>query len=549
MSIDASGWSTRLDDELIGQYTQAGAWRGTTTAELARQRARETPDRVAVVDGHRRLSFAGLLQEAERIAAGLRDAGLVPGDVISFQLPNWWESAAINLAAALGGWVVNPIVPIYRDAEVGFILGDSGAKVIFVPERFRSIDYSAMLDRILASMDKPPRVITVRGNAPGRNAFEALGRDAAPWQPLTVSPDAIKLLLYTSGTTGRPKGVLHSHNTLMAELDAVSQFWAVTPEDVVFMPSPVTHITGYTYALEYVFVAGVKVVLMDRWEADAAAELVRTEGGTLTVAATPFLAELTDAVERGGQSLSSLRLFASGGAPVPPELVRRAARVMPGCVVCRVYGSSETPTVTLGIRSRADQERGAVTDGQVVNNDVRIADPLTGAALPHGVSGEILVRGPEVMLGYRRAEDTADAFDAEGYFRTGDLGCVSPDGFITVTGRKKDLIIRGGENLSPKEVEDIMHAHPDVVEAAVVAMPHARLGETPCAYVVLREGATMTLDSLSRYLEQAMLARQKCPERLFVVDTMPKTASGKILKHELRTRAALAAAQPESAAS
>jgi len=214
---------------------------------------------------------------------------------------------------------------------------------------------------------------------------------------------------------------------------------------------------------------------------------------------------------------------------------------MPGCLVCRVYGSSESPTVTLGINDAADQDRAAITDGKVCNNEVCIADPVTGESLPAGVEGEILVRGPEVMLCYSREEDTRDAFDADGFFRTGDLGTLSQDGFITVTGRKKDLIIRGGENLSPKEVEDLLHAHPDVLEAAVVAMPHARLGETPCAYVVLKPGCGMDLAQMSSYLDSKRLARQKFPEQLFVVDAMPKTASGKVLKHVLRARLANAA--------
>ncbi|WP_353191839.1 AMP-binding protein [Pandoraea pnomenusa] len=545
MSKDASGWTTRLTAQMIDQYTASGAWRNTTIAQLAQQRAGATPERVCVVDGVHRMTYARLFAEARRIAAGLRDMGLVPGDVVSFQLPNWWEAVVVNLAAAMGGWVANPIVPIYRDAEVGFILDDSHSSVIFLPERFRSIDYLAMMQRLAHTSNIRTPIVTVRAQTPGAHGlsdFSTLGNDAAPWEAFDVSPNAVKLALYTSGTTGRPKGVLHSHNTLATELDAVSRFWQVDEDDVVFMPSPVTHITGYTYALDYVFVAGVRAVLMDQWEATAAVALARREHATLTVAATPFLAEFVDAVAQSGEPLPAFRMFASGGAPVPPELVHRAARIMPDCVFCRVYGSSETPTVSLGVNQRGEQTIGAETDGRIFNNEVRIADPVTGAPLPAGQVGEILARGPEIMLGYCRDTDTLDAFDADGFFRSGDLGWVSDDGVITVTGRKKDLIIRGGENLSPKEIEDILHTHPAIAEAAVVAMPHARLGETPCAWVVLREGTSLTFETLIEWLETARLARQKLPERLFVVEAMPKTPSGKILKHVLRTRSAEAVA-------
>ena len=541
--MDTLVWSRCVRSAAADAYRASGAWMGRTTADFAEQRARQTPQQIAVVEGGRRLTYAFLLDEARRIAAGLRDLGLRPGDVISFQLPNWWESVVVNLAASLGGWAVNPIVPIYRDAEVGFILADCGAKVIFVPEQFRSIDYVDMLRRIAVDGTARPLIVTVRGQeeSPDALRYETLGRASATWEGHAATPDSLKLVLYTSGTTGRPKGVLHSYNTLMSELRAITEFWNVGEQDVVIMPSPVTHITGYSYALEYVFFAGIKVVLMDRWDAAQAVALIQAEQASLTVGATPFLAELTAAVEKSGARLPSFRLFASGGAPVPPNLVLRASRAMPGCLVCRVYGSSESPTVTLGINDAADQDRAAITDGKVCNNEVCIADPVTGESLPAGVEGEILVRGPEVMLCYSREEDTRDAFDADGFFRTGDLGTLSQDGFITVTGRKKDLIIRGGENLSPKEVEDLLHAHPDVLEAAVVAMPHARLGETPCAYVVLKPGCGMDLAQMSSYLDSKRLARQKFPEQLFVVDAMPKTASGKILKHVLRARLANAA--------
>jgi len=533
--MDTITWNQRVRSITADAYRASGEWMGKTTTNFAEQRARQTPQQVAVVEGGRRLTYAFLLGEARRIAAGLRELGLQPGDVISFQLPNWWEAVVVNLAASLGGWTINPIVPIYRDAEVGFILADCEAKVIFVPEQFRSIDYAGMLHRIATEGTARPLVVTVRGEeSVSALRYETLGRSSAPWERGIAMPDDIKLVLYTSGTTGRPKGVLHSHNTLMAELRAVTQFWRLGDRDVVIMPSPVTHITGYCYALEYVFFGGVKVVLMERWDARQALTLIQTEEASVTVGATPFLADLTAAVQATGERLPSLRLFASGGAPVPPDLVLRASQAMPGCLICRVYGSSEAPTVTLGINDAAEQERGAVTDGKVCNTEVRIADPVTGADLPANEEGEILVRGPEVMLCYSREEDTRNAFDANGFFRTGDLGTLSQDGFITVTGRKKDLIIRGGENLSPKEIEDLLHAHPDVLEAAVVAMPHARLGETPCAYVVLKPGRSMDLAQICAYLDSKRLARQKFPEQLFVIDAMPKTASGKILKHVLR---------------
>jgi acyl-CoA synthetase (AMP-forming)/AMP-acid ligase II len=542
MGMDAGKWMTRVTESMIHQYTESGRWRGVTLEDVALQRLRESPDRVAVVEGPHRQTYAELFLEAQRIAAGLRDLGLEPGDVVSLQLPNWWEAMAVNLAACMGGWVINPIVPIYRDAEVRFILRDCAAKVVFIPEAFRSIDYAEMLARLRPELPQLRAVVAVRSRVKGCVDYDTLGAGAAPWQSAPKSPNDIKLLLYTSGTTGRPKGVLHSHNTLMSELDAVKEFWKIGADDVVLMPSPVTHITGYTYGLEFGLVVGMKAVLMERWNAEEAMALAIREGATFTVAATPFLAELADVVERTGGSLPAFRLFASGGAPVPPEVVRRARRAMPQCVVCRVYGSSEAPTVTLGINNISDLDKGAVTDGRIVNHEVKICDPGTGEPVPAGVTGEIMTRGPEVMLGYSNPQDMQDAFDAEGFFHTGDLGFVSEDGFLTINGRSKDLIIRGGENISPKEVEDVLHTHPAVAEAALVAMPHPRLGETPCAYIVLREGHRTTLEELKEFLEQARMARQKHPERLIVLEELPKTATGKVLKHMLRARLA----NPES---
>ena len=348
----------------------------------------------------------------------------------------------------------------------------------------------------------------------------------------------MKLVLYTSGTTGNPKGVLHSHNTILSEVDAVIHYWGIDEHDIVLMPSPVTHITGYLYALEIAFVAGVKVVFMERWNAREAVELIARHGVTFSVGATPFLKELVDEVDRCKATLPSLRLFMSGGAPVPPELIRRANRTLGNGRAFRVYGSTEAPTVTLGIRSRSEAELGATTDGRIVNHEVRICDAHSGLPLADGEDGEICTRGPETMLGYTDWAQTAEAFDADGFFHTGDLGVRGHGDFLTVSGRKKDLIIRGGENISPKEIEDVLHQLPSIKEVAVVAMPHERMGETVCAYVIPQPGQRVDVPALAAWLERAGLARQKFPERVELVDELPRTASGKVQKNILRERIA-----------
>jgi acyl-CoA synthetase (AMP-forming)/AMP-acid ligase II len=326
----------------------------------------------------------------------------------------------------------------------------------------------------------------------------------------------------------------------MSEIDAVIDYWGIDSQDVVLMPSPVTHITGYLYALEIAFAAGVKVVFMERWNAAEAVDLIARHGVTFSVGATPFLKELVAEVEKRGTRLPSLRLFMSGGAPVPPELINRANQVLPDCLTFRVYGSTEAPTVTLGISIRAEADLGATTDGRIVNHDVRIYDPATGAVLSGDADGEICTRGPEMMLGYTDRDQTRESFDADGYFHTGDLGHRVNGDFIVVSGRKKDLIIRGGENISPKEIEDVLHQHPAIKEVAIVAMPHERMGETVCAYVIAQPGRHVDVPALTVYLEQAGLARQKFPERVELVNDLPRTASGKVQKNVLRDRIAAA---------
>lgn len=510
-------------------FALSGAWAGRTLADLARERAAATPDFVCFIDGEGQYTFAQVLAEAEALSASLHARGLRAGDVIAFQVPNWREAAVINLAAALSGFVVNPIVPIYRDAEVTMMLGDCRAAAIFVPETFRKVDYAAMARRCQQSLPDLAHVFTVRGSGPDDfAALVAAGQGAAFAAP-KVDPMGVKMVLYTSGTTGRPKGVLHSHCTLAHIVAASGRHWGLAEGEATLMPSPVTHVSGYANGLEAPFICGIRSVLMEAWNAADALALIEQHACVGTVAATPFLVELAAAARAAGTGLPSFRFFACGGAAVPADLIPAANAAFDNCRAFRVFGASEVPLVTFGWPH--DEHLAATTDGEVVDYEVRIVDHEDND-LPRGAEGEILARGPGMMMGYADAAQTAEAITPDGYFRTGDLGVLDDRGAVTITGRKKDLIIRGGENISAKEIEDVLHGHPAVKEAAVVAMPHERLGEGVCAYVILAGAADAA--ALAAHVAASGMAKQKIPERFEFVEDFPRTASGKVRKDLIR---------------
>ena len=515
------------------RYAGAGLWDERTLADRARVLTEADPGFTAIIDGEAAMTRAELLGEAEALAAALHARGLRAGDVLAFQLPNWREAAVVNLAAVLAGLVVNPVVPIYRDHEVTQMLGDCRARAFFVAASFRNYDFAAMAARIAPALPGLAHVFTVRGAGPQDYAalvVEGRGKGfAAP----RVDPLGVKMVLYTSGTTGRPKGVLHSHVTLARIVAESARYWGIGAGEATLMPSPVTHVSGFANGLELPFICGTTTVLMESWDAAAALDLIERHDCIGTVAATPFLVELAGAARASGRRLPSLRFFACGGAAVPPEVIPAADAAFAQCHAFRVFGSSEVPLVTFGFPH--DQRLAATTDGEVVDYEVRIVDGAD-RDLPASSEGEILARGPGMMLGYADAAQTAEAITPDGYFRTGDLGVLSADGALTITGRKKDLIIRGGENISAREIEDVLHAHPAVREAAVVAMPHARLGEGICAYVIA-EGAVSAAE-LAAHVAASGLARQKIPEHFEFVGDLPRTPSGKIRKDVLRAEIA-----------
>ncbi|OMC40814.1 cyclohexanecarboxylate-CoA ligase [Mycobacterium sp. GA-1841] len=497
-----------------------GLWVSTTLAEALADAARATPDRALVIDGETTLTAGELHTRARALALQLAE-WMPPGSVVSFMLPNWHEAAVIYLGATLAGMVVNPILPSLRDRELSFILADAQSRAIFIPAEFGSHDYAAMLTRICAQLESPPEVVVLRGDPGPHRPFETLS-DTAEGELPALDPDAVRMIMYTSGTTGRPKGVLHSHNSIHALIRQLREHWIVDPGDTFLVPSPIAHIGGSIYAFECPLLLGSTAVLMQRWNAEDGVALMTAHGCTHMAGATPFLEQLLGAAERAGTRLPDLKVFICGGASVPPSLIRRASSYFDRAVVSRVYGSTEVPVTTVGSLAPGDVEHAAETDGRPGIAEVRL------------VCGEVRARGPQMLLGYLHSEDDTESFDENGFFRTGDLGRWIDGDYLQVTGRAKDLIIRNGENISPKEVEDLLVGELGIIEVAVVGLPDDRTGERACAVLVTADGHRPDVADLGRVLAEHGLARFKTPERVEIWDALPKNDAGKVLKHHIR---------------
>lgn len=528
---------TRLNSEIIEKYVNAGHWRNRNLDEFFKDTIKKNPNKVAIIDRDHRLSFSEIERLSNNLASSLRDLGISKGEVVSFELPSWYHSVIVNLALTKIGAVVNPIIPIYKEREVTFILKQAESVAMIIPDNFRGYDYVEMLEKIRPNLPDLRHIIVLGTNVgDGMISLEELMERNISSAPIeTIDPNSVKLLLYTSGTTSDPKGVQHTHNTLICELLNFISFYKLNEEDVLFLPSPVTHITGYLYALELPFILGCKVVLMDKWNPDRALELIKQERCTFATGATPFLQGIINSPMIKNCDLNSLT-FVCGGASITPELIRKSLDEL-GLRAMRAYGLSEAPSVSLGIRSDGDLEKAMNTDGLVFGNEVMIVD-FDNNPLPFGEQGEIVLKGPEVFVGYRDPSLNEESFDQNGWFHTEDLGRLTPDGYLEITGRKKDIIIRGGENLSAKEIEDFLYKHPSIEVAAVVAMPDTKMGEKACAYIKLRKGTHLTFKAMTDFLLQHNLAKQKLPERLETIDEFPMTASGKIRKNELRKKIA-----------
>jgi len=522
----AGRW-VRWNAERAAGACARGLWIHDTLVCCLRQAAQEAPHRVVLIDGDCRLDCESLYAQATELARALL-ARMPTGSVVSFMLPNWYEAAVIYMAATLAGMVVNPILPSLRDRELLFILQDVESRVVFVPSVLRQQDYAAMMSRVIAQMDSPPDVVVVRGDAGSHAPYGSLfQRNDGKYDLPVLDPDAVRMILYTSGTTGRPKGVLHSHNSIHALICQIRKHWLVEQGDRFLVPSPIAHIGGSIYAFECPLLLGTTAVLMDRWNADDAVRLLDTEACTHMAGATPFLRQVLTAARHANTRVPSLKVFVCGGASVPPSLIREAAAYFEGAVVTRVYGSTEVPVTTVG---STDAVHGADTDGRAGIAEIKLVDHNAATA----GEGEILVRGPQMLVGYLHPEDDTESFDSQGYFRTGDLARWVDDAYLVVTGRAKDIIIRNGENISPKEVEDILMGHPQISEIAIIGLPDPRTGERACAVIVPKSAPGPDVASLRSFLDAQGVATFKAPEQVVIWDALPKNDAGKVLKQQIR---------------
>ncbi|MGB6207821.1 AMP-binding protein [Mycobacterium sp.] len=508
-----SGRRVRWDDDRAADAYGRGWWVHTTLADSLIEAAQRTPLRTVLIDGTCEIDCRGLYEQSSALAQAMLTR-MPPGSVVSMMLPNWHEAAIIYLASTMAGMVVNPILPSLRDRELLFILNDADTRMIFVPSVFGRHDYAAMLDRVVGQLDSPPEVVVVRGGTPLPAA------NSSPVQLPMLDPDAVRMILYTSGTTGRPKGVLHTHNSMHALICQIRDHWQVQPGDRFLVPSPIAHIGGSIYAFECPLLLGTSAVLMEQWNADDAVDLIGAKHCSHIAGATPFLEQMLTAAERAGTRLPDLKLFICGGASVSPSLIRRATGYFERATVTRVYGSTEVPVTTVG--APLDPDHAADTDGRA------------GFARIDLRGGEIHARGPQMLVGYLHADDEVESFDDDGYFRTGDLARWVDDDYLVVTGRGKDVIIRNGENIAPKEIEDILIDYPGIAEIAVVGLPDARTGERACAVIVPMDQSRPDVASLRSFLQDQGVATFKAPEQVVIWEQLPRNDAGKVLKHQIQ---------------
>ena len=526
-----------FNEQRRAAYRQQGLWGDASLADYWQQTARAMPDKIAVVDNHgASYTYSALDHAASCLANWMLAKGIESGDRIAFQLPGWCEFTVIYLACLKIGAVSVPLLPSWREAELVWVLNKCQAKMFFAPTLFKQ---TRPVDLILPLQNQLPQlqqIVGVDKLAPATSSL-SLSQILADNTPLTtaitVHGDELAAVLFTSGTEGLPKGVMLTHNNILASERAYCARLNLTWQDVFMMPAPLGHATGFLHGVTAPFLIGARSVLLDIFTPDACLALLEQQRCTCMLGATPFVYDLLNLLEKQPADLSALRFFLCGGTTIPKKVARECQQR--GIKLLSVYGSTESsPHAVVNLDDPLS--RFMHTDGYAAAGvEIKVVDDAR-KTLPPGCEGEEASRGPNVFMGYfDEPELTARALDEEGWYYSGDLCRMDEAGYIKITGRKKDIIVRGGENISSREVEDILLQHPKIHDACVVAMPDERLGERSCAYVVLKAPHhSLSLEEVVAFFSRKRVAKYKYPEHIVVIEKLPRTTSGKIQKFLLR---------------
>jgi cyclohexanecarboxylate-CoA ligase len=537
-----------LNPERRAAMLESGAWDDKIITDYLDEAVARAGDRNAIVgyrvteDSRTALTYRQLNDTVTRMAAGLAAQGIQKGDLVACQLPNWWQTTALHLACMRIGATLNLLMPIFRERELRFMLNHGEAKLLVIPKIYRNFDYETMVDGILAELPKLETLLVIGGE--GERSFEQrlLATDWENQQDTdalfaSAKPDAddVIQILYTSGTTGEPKGVMHTSNTLLSNVRPFADRVHLSSDDSILMASPVAHQTGFLYGIMMPVYLGTTAILQDIWDADFVCKVIATEKPVFTMASTPFLADLVKTAPKHEGELDSLRIFASAGAPIPSAIVEQASKTLKAKIVS-AWGMTENGAVTM-TRPEDPAERASQSDGVALPFiEVKVTD-FNGNPVGAGEEGNLMMRGASLFVGYLKRPELYGV-DEDGWFSTGDLARMDEQGYIRITGRTKDVVIRGGENIPVVEVENLLYKFPGIADVALVGCPDDRLGERVCAYVTLDENRTdLSLDDVKNYLMEQKLSKSYLPEYLQVIEAMPRTASGKIQKFKLREQA------------
>lgn len=535
-------YETLLTDAYKAQY--AKLWKHKTILDYLQEAILKNPQKLAIIDAKSRYTYEELGKAVDRVALGLQHYGIQKGDVVSIQLPNWNEFVILHYAITKLGAITNPLIPIYREREIGYMVPAVQSKIIIIPDTFRRFNYVEMMQKLRPQWPFVEQIFVVGEDVPSdMTSFDALlehsWEDDVPalekLAAITHDANDVTEIIFTSGTTGNPKGVMHTHNTLCVSTDYWVDHLQLTDDDVFLMASTFAHQTGFGYGVRLPTHYAGTAVYQDVWDVDEFLRLIEREKVTFTAGATPFLQDMLNSPQLAHHDLSTFRAFVSLGAPIPRTLIREAqANEHIQFQILSGWGQTENGLVTL-TELHDSEEKLVNTDGHALPGmELRVVDSQF-QEMPRNEEGSLLVKGPALFVGYLNQLDKTYEEHRNEWFITGDLAIMDDDGYIRISGRSKDIIIRGGENIPVAYVENVLYEHPDIFAAQIVAIPDARLQERAAAIVMMNDTCSpLTFDAMQTFLTTKGLAKQYWPEHLEIVEDFPRTASGKIQKFKLR---------------